>query len=116
MVGVCPAPGPDFCEHGLRYGPHNLHENLPGSYRSEHLVFVTYFNAGIRVFDIGEPTAPVEIAHWLPHAPGGQEAPQINDLYVDTSGLIFTTDRITGGLYVLEPDGELETRMETARL
>ena len=116
VAGVCPAPGREFCEHGLRYGPHNLHENLPGSYRSEELVFVTYFNAGLRVFDIGDPTAPVEIAHWLPHPPAGQEAPQINDLYVDGSGLIYTTDRIAGGLYVLEPDAELEERMETARL
>jgi hypothetical protein len=116
VVGVCPAPGDGFCEEGLRYGPHNLHENLPGSYRSERLVFVTYFNAGLRVFDIVDPAAPVEVAHWLPNPPDGQEAPQINDLFVDESGLIYTTDRITGGLYVLEPDDDLKERMELARL
>jgi len=116
VVGVCPAPERAFCERGLRFGPHNLHENQPGSYRSERLVFVTYFNAGVRVYDLDYPAAPVEVAFWVPEPPPGQEAPQINDLYVDVSGLIFTTDRISGGLYVLEASDELAQVMEEARL
>jgi hypothetical protein len=116
VVGVCPPPDDEFCRHGLRFGPHNLHENLPGSYRSETLVFVTYFNAGLRVFDISDAGEPQEIAFWIPETPSGQEAPQINDLYVDDTGVIFTTDRIGGGLYVLTPDDELDAAMETARL
>jgi hypothetical protein len=116
VVGICPPPERAFCDHGLRFGPHNLHENQPGSYRSERLVFVTYFNAGVRVYDIDEPAAPTEVAYWVPDPPQGQEAPQINDLYVDTSGLIFTTDRISGGLYVLEVSDELAEVMEEARL
>jgi hypothetical protein len=116
VVGVCPVPEGDFCRHGLRFGPHNLHENLPNSYRSETLAFVTYFNAGLRVYDISRPDTPREIAYWVPEAPQDQEAPQINDLYVDRSGLIFTTDRITGGLYVLEPDEYLLSAMKEARL
>ena len=35
-------------------------------------------------------------------APEGQKAPMFNDLYVDTDGLIYVTDRIKGGLYILE--------------
>jgi hypothetical protein len=116
VVGVCPVPEGDFCRRGLRFGPHNLHENLPNSYRSETLAFVTYFNAGLRVYDISQPDTPREVAYWVPEAPPGQQAPQINDLYVDRSGLIFTTDRITGGLYVLEPDQQLRSAMEDARL
>jgi hypothetical protein len=116
VVSVCPAPSRENCERGLRFGPHNLHENLPGSYRSETVVFVTYFNAGLRVYDIAEPTSPREIAYWVPETPEGQEAPQINDLFVDAAGLVFTTDRITGGLYVLEPDDGLRAHMEAARL
>lgn len=115
VVGVCPPPEGDYCTRGLRFGPHNLHENLPGSYRSEGLVFVTYFNAGLRIYDLSDATHPREAAHWEPETPAGQEAAQINDLYVDESGLVYTTDRIGGGLYVLEPDPELAKTMESAR-
>ncbi|MDQ3661102.1 MAG: hypothetical protein M3454_08625 [Actinomycetota bacterium] len=52
----------------------------------------------------------------MPEPPPSQEPPQINDLYVDDSGLIFTTDRISGGLYVLEASDELAEIMEEARL
>jgi len=116
VVGVCPPPARAFCERGLRFGPHNLHENQPGSYRSERLVFVTYFNAGVRVYDLDDPVAPVEVGSWVPEPPPGQEAPQINDLYVDVSGLVLTTDRISGGLYVLEASDELAQMMDEARL
>jgi hypothetical protein len=115
ILGFCPPPDDGFCERGLRFGPHNLHENLPGSYRSETLIFVTYFNAGLRVYDISDPVEPREMAFWVPEAPDGQVAPQTNDLYVDESGLIYATDRISGGLYVLEPDNELKESMERAR-
>jgi hypothetical protein len=40
---------------------------------------------------------------------------QINDLFVDDGGLIWATDRISGGLYVLEPEPGLATLMEAAR-
>jgi hypothetical protein len=113
VVGICPPPEGDFCERGLRFGPHNFHENRPGTYVSEEIVFVTYFNAGLRVYDISRPDEPHEIAHWLPEAPPGQEALQINDVYVEANGLIFVTDRISGGLYVLEPEGSLAERMGT---
>lgn len=113
---VAPEPDGDFCERGLRFGPHNLHENRPGSYVSEELVFVTYFNAGLRVYDLTDPAAPVEVAAWLPETPPGQEAAQINDLFVDPGGLVWVTDRVNGGLYVLEPDEDLAARMRAAAL
>ncbi len=46
-----PVPQGDYCRRGLRFGPHNLQENRPGTYRSDMRVYVTYFNAGLRVFD-----------------------------------------------------------------
>src|SRR5207249_3986976 len=52
VVGVCPEPQRRHTE--LRFGPHNLHENRPGSYRSERFVFVTYFSAGLVVYDVAE--------------------------------------------------------------
>jgi hypothetical protein len=101
VVGVCPPPERLFDD--LRYGPHNLHENRIGGYVSERFVFVTYFNAGLRVYDLEDPAAPREVAHWVPEPPAGQAAPQLNDLFVDSDGLVWVTDRYSGGLYVLEP-------------
>jgi hypothetical protein len=115
VVGQCPQPDGDYCDRGLRFGPHNLHENRPGTYRSETLMFVTYFNAGLRVYDVTNPAAPIEAAFWVPETPDGQEAPQINDVLVDASHNIFVSDRIGGGLYVLAPDESLSKAMEEAR-
>jgi sugar lactone lactonase YvrE len=99
----------------LRFGAHNLHENQPGAYRSERLVFATYFSAGVRVYDLADPARPAEVAHWIPEPPAGQAVPQINDLYVDSDGLLWATDRIGGGLYVLRPGAALERLMDEAR-
>lgn len=114
VVSVCPPPEGDFCDRGLRFGPHNTHENRPGSYRSADLVFVTYFNAGLRVYDVSDAAAPVEVAHWVPDAPAGQEAVQINDLFVASDHLVYVTDRVNGGVYVLQPDDALSARMRQA--
>lgn len=113
VLAVCPEPE-GYREAGLRFGPHNLHENRAGSFRSARFVFVTYFNAGLRVYDLAEPAAPVEIAHWVPDAPPGQLAPQTNDLFVEESGRVWLTDRIGGGLYCLEPEPELRAHLTSA--
>jgi hypothetical protein len=105
IVSTCPVPQGDFCSRGLRFGPHNVHENRPGSFQSENIIFVTYYNAGLRVFDIRNQYRPEEVGYFIPPAPEGQKAPMFNDLYVDTDGLIYVTDRIKGGLYVLEYTG-----------
>lgn len=105
IVSTCPVPEGDFCKRGLRFGPHNVHENRPGSFQSENLIFVTYYNAGLRVFDIRNQYRPEEIGFFIPPPPEGQKAPMFNDLYVDTDGLIYVTDRIKGGLYILEYTG-----------
>jgi hypothetical protein len=116
VVSVLPAPGPEFAQQQLRYGPHNLHENRRGSYRSERIVFATYFNAGLRVYDLADAERPVEVAHWTSEPPPGQAAPQANDLFVDAAGIIWVTDRIKGGVYALEPEAELADLMREAAL
>jgi hypothetical protein len=115
VVGsICPVPEGDFCERGLRFGAHCLHENRPGSYRSDDLVFVTYFNAGLRVYDISDADDPVEVAHWIPECPPGQPAAQINDVFVSEDHTIYVTDRVNGGVYILAPDLALDSRMTRA--
>ncbi len=116
LVSICPVPQGDFCERGLRFGPHNLHENRPGTYRSAEVAFVTYFNAGLRVYDIADAEHPVEIAHWIPQRPPGQEAVQINDVFVAADFTISVTDRVNGGVYLLQPEDELAQRMTEAQL
>jgi hypothetical protein len=108
VVSALPAPAGDFARQPTRFGPHNLHENRAGSYCSTSLVFVTYFNAGLRVYDVRDPERPEEVASWVPE----QEAPQTNDLYVEADGRVWVTDRFTGGLYCLEPEPELLALMK----
>lgn len=103
LAGMFPEPGgADFCAAGGRYGPHNFHENRPGSWVSEDTLFLTYFNAGLRVYDVSTPSDIREIAHFLPPAPSGQPAIQLNDVYVAADGIVYVSDRLTGGVYILE--------------
>ena len=48
----------DYIAVGGHFGPHNIHENRPGSFQSETLIFATYQNAGVRVYDISDQLAP----------------------------------------------------------
>jgi hypothetical protein len=96
-----PVPTGDYCSRGLRFGPHNLHENRPGTFSSDRIVFATYFNAGLRVYDTGDPLHPAEIAWYVPEPPAGQQVIQFNDVLVGADGLIFVSDRLRGGLYIL---------------
>jgi hypothetical protein len=54
-IASFPIPKGDFCERGGRFGPHNIHENRPGSKDDDLLIYLCYFNAGIRVVDISNP-------------------------------------------------------------
>jgi hypothetical protein len=106
-VATLPAPPLDvFGKRGGRFGAHNLHENppVPGAWKSEDIVVGTFFNAGVRAYDISDPYSPREIAYFVPPAPEGSKigAVQINDVFVDDRGIVFTVDRHNGGLYALE--------------
>lgn len=102
LVSLFPEPQGDFCRRGLRFGPHNLHENRPGSLVSDQVMYVTYCNAGLRVVDISRPETPKEIAYYIPRLPEGQTAIQTNDVFVATNGLIYISDRVLGGVDILE--------------
>jgi hypothetical protein len=106
-IGTLPAPPYDaFARRGGRFGAHNLHENLPvpGSWRSEEMVIGTFFNAGVRAYDIRDPWQPREVAYFVPPAPALSPAGaiQLNDVYVDDRRLVYTVDRFAGGLYIVE--------------
>lgn len=96
------SPWQSFWERGRRFGPHNVHENRTGSFHSERTIFSTWYNAGLRIHDISDADRPEEIGYFIPPTPYGQESPQTNDVFVDADGLIYISDRINGGIYVVE--------------
>lgn len=112
-ISTLPIPeDDDFCAKGAKFGPHNLHENRPGSLAKSDLIFATYHNAGLRVYDIANAFQPKEIAFYVPPAPERIMDPRPNtpkvvqscDVFVDAEGLIFMTDA-NAGLHVLQYEG-----------
>ena len=65
------APYRNFCEKGGRFGPHNQHQCQYQDLllHDENLCFLTYFNAGLRVFDISDDKLVKEIAYFVPPDP-----------------------------------------------
>lgn len=102
----------DYCAKGGHFGPHNLHENRPGSFQSSETIFATYQNAGVRVFDIRNAFRPEEVACYVPPPPQRMydlrpDRPQVIqscDVNVDTEGIMYVTD-YNAGLYILQFEG-----------
>jgi hypothetical protein len=114
-VSISTFPTPREVDYRIKaghFGPHNLHENRPGSFVSSELIFATYQNAGVRAFDISDPFRPVEVGALVPPAPrmlmdtrpNRPRVIQSADVFVSAEGLIYSTD-YNGGLYIIEFDG-----------
>ena len=97
-VSIATFPQPaeaDYCAKGGSFGPHNLHENRPGAFQSSRLIFATYYNAGVRAYDIENPYQPREVGYYVPPDPTHMMDPRPNrpkviqscDCYVDRNGL-----------------------------
>lgn len=103
----------DYTQKGGHAGPHNLHENRPGSFVSDTLIFATYQNAGVRAFDIRDPFRPTEVGAWVPPAPAQMvdtrpDRPQVIqsfDVFVDAELRAYVTD-YNAGLYILQYEGD----------
>ena len=76
------------------------------SWQSDQIVIGTFFNGGLRAYDISNPYQPKEVGDLRAAAAEGSPvgAVQLNDVYVDERGIVYTVDRHTGGLYTLEMD------------
>jgi hypothetical protein len=112
-IATFPTPGEaDYKAKGAHFGPHNIHENRPGSFVSSKLIFATYQNAGVRVFDISDAFTPKDVGAWVPPQPvrladtrpNRARIIQSADVFVDSAGLIYITD-YNAGLYILEYQG-----------
>jgi hypothetical protein len=118
-----PEASGNFCARGGRFGTHASNESFtPIYYR--RLVFISYFNAGVRAVDIRDPYNPKEVAFYIPaitdktakrcvpSASGGEAckvAIQTNNVEVDDRGYIYIVDRANTGLHILELTGEART-------
>jgi hypothetical protein len=108
------APYKDFCQKGGRFGPHNTNQeiHLPDVEKPGNLIYLTYFNAGLRVFDIKDPHLPVETGWFIPPQPTKRRGPQphtklvnqTEDVLVDTRGNLYVDDK-QWGLWVVRYTG-----------
>jgi len=114
-----PEKSGDFCSRGGRFGAHSSNENQPPMY-AKRLVFVSWFNAGVRAIDIRDPYHPSEVGYYIPaktgktdkrcvKMPEGKErckiAIQTNNLEVDDRGYIYIVDRANTGMHILQLTG-----------
>jgi hypothetical protein len=117
LISMFPLPAPpeqaayrNFYEKGGRFGPHNQHQpqNQDCLYQNEDLVFLTYFNAGLRVYDIRDERMVKEVGYFIPPDPEKRLGPlpetalvcQTEDVLIDARGNIFISDK-NHGVYVL---------------
>jgi hypothetical protein len=115
-----PEASGDFCSRGGRFGSHATNESFTPIYY-KRMIFVTYFNAGVRAVDIRDPYRPKEVGYYIPAItdktdkrcvpnPGGGEsckvAIQSNNPEVDDRGYIYIVDRANTGMHILELTGD----------
>ncbi len=110
----------NFCERGGRFGAHTTQWNIKETHYRGRIVWISYFNAGVRGVDIRDPYNPKEVAYYIPAVTentdercvtiGGVErckvAIQTNNLDVDDRGFIYAFDRANTGMHILEPTGK----------
>ncbi|MBL4576732.1 MAG: hypothetical protein JKY51_11690 [Opitutaceae bacterium] len=123
LVSIFPTPIPpadapykNFSEleniGAFGFGPHNLHqpENHPALEDRNDRIYCTYFNAGLRIYDISDPYLPKEIASFIPPDPKefafnkkgfpGPKLATVEDVLVDNRGIIYMTS-MNQGLWIL---------------
>ena len=114
-----PEASGNFCARGGRFGSHSSNENMTAVYY-KRVVFIAFFNAGVRALDIRDPYHPKEIAYYIPAVSektdkrcvgsGASErckvAIQTNNVDVDDRGYVYIVDRANTGLHILELTGE----------
>ena len=113
-----PESAGNFCQRGGRFGPHAISESFTPIYY-KRIVFVSYFNAGVRAMDIRDPFHPAEVAFYIPATTknteqrcvkiGEQErckvVIQTENVEVDDRGFIYMVDDTSTGMHILELTG-----------
>ncbi len=116
VISSLPSPNPrtglayrTYFAKGGRFGPHNQHHHQgnPAHFDLHQHVLMTWFNAGLRIFDISDPHQPVEVGCFVPEDPTTRHGTlpttlvtQFEDVLVDARGFIYCTDK-NHGVFVL---------------
>jgi hypothetical protein len=117
-LSVSQYPG-DFCGKGARFGAHAVTEAIFAPYYGK-IISVSWFNAGVRVWDIRDPKNVKPIAYYIqaPTANTSASCSTINGAtncynatmndYVeyDDRGYIYAADRAGTGVTILSLAGE----------
>jgi hypothetical protein len=114
-----------YCSKGGRFGTHSSNENMTDVFYKK-LMFVTYFNAGVRALDVRDPFSPKEVGYFVPamnkntvvlETPASQRGKlpfteasnrkviQTNNVEVDERGYIYIVDRANTGMHILSVTG-----------
>jgi hypothetical protein len=117
MISFLPLPQPpeevgvkNFYEKGGRFGPHNQHHPNHQACLEDRddIAYLTYFNAGLRVYDIRDARAPKEIAWFVPPDPKerigtkpSRLVAQVEDVIVDRRGFIYISEK-NSGIFILK--------------
>jgi hypothetical protein len=88
-----------------RFGAHNIVENIAAEGPLKDLVFITYFNAGLRAVDVSDALRPKEVGFYVPSRADGQREIQANDIGTDEHGRLYMIDRWDGGMHIVEYTG-----------
>ena len=107
-----------FCKRGGRFGPHASSESFAPIFYKK-LVFVAYFNAGVRAVDIRNPYAPRDAAFYIPATTertaercvteptrSCKVAIQTNNVEADERGYVYLADRANTGLHIVRLTGD----------
>ena len=110
-----PEASGNFCSRGGRFGAHSSNESMTPVYY-KRVVFIAFFNAGVRALDIRDPYHPKEIAYFIPAVTDKTDkrcvgerckvAIQTNNVEVDDRGYIYIVDRANTGMHILQLAGE----------
>ncbi|MBI4764901.1 MAG: hypothetical protein HY787_09885 [Deltaproteobacteria bacterium] len=113
LLSTFKVPDADFPSRGGRFGPHQFAETKDGEIIGGFLLYVAYFNAGLRIVDVSNPSKPREVGYYLPEGTerkkegqGLKKVIQTNDVDLDQRGLIYITDRSGAGLHILQFKGK----------
>jgi hypothetical protein len=114
-----PPPGlpyTNFCDKGGRFGPHNMNQLQynPNVEKQGNLVYLTWFNAGLRVYDVSDKRLPREVASFvapLPekiyNKPYGNFV-RMEDVFVDNRGYIYVSGGAQQGIWILKYTGPVK--------